>query len=1184
MRLVKVLALAALVAAGLYAQEFRGTISGGVTDPQGAAIPKATVTATEVQTGTKTTATSESTGQYTLSFLPPGLYTITAEAAGFKRAVRQGIRLSAGEHPVIDIRLDVGAVSESVTVDAEAPLVTASNATVGQTVTTKEVEDLPVNGRAPIMLMTLAMGVLQTSEPGPIRPFDLPGGGFVVGGIGGSNEFLLDGAPNTNSSTGAASAYSPPQDAVQEVRVSAFESDAAYGHAGGGTANLITKSGTNSLHGSAYEFNQTSNLDANSFFGNKSGSPRPAYHYNQFGVTSGGPLWIPKVFNGKNRVFWFFGYEGLRDSDPATSPLETGSPAYFVTVPTAAERQGDFSALLKLNAGTKDYTIYDPSTGAASGTQVARTPFPNNVIPSNRLNAVAQNYLQFFPQPNAPGFSDGFQNFVVNAVDSDGYDNELGRLDFNLSDKNKLTFDARHSNRTQNKNNIFGNSATGNFLYRINQGITLDDVYTLTPTMVMDVRGNWTRFIQQHTSPADEIDPSSLGFPSYIDGNSQAPTIPFITFSSCGAAAGASPSFQCLGYASDDHSSNDIYQIFGDVVKVRGNHTIKVGADIREYRLNSFTNGNSAGTYTFGYSTENFSPSATQIAQSWTNGPLNNATPSPFGQDFAAFLLGLPSTGSFDLNSHASASSQYYGLFIQDDWRARSNLTFNLGLRWEHETPTTERYDRAVNGFDPTAANPIASAAAAAYAANPIPQLSASQFSALGGLTFVGANSPSIYKSQSKIFSPRFGFAWTPPVLDRKTVVRGGFGVFVEPLGITGLNQSGFSQTTQFVATNDNYISPAASLSDPFPGGIFQPSGASKGTGTFLGQGITFYNPNSLDPYSLRWDFGIQRQLPGNLVLEVAYIGNHAIHLPGSVQLDYVPQQFLSTSPVRDATTVTLLTGSVTNPFKGLLPNSSSLNGSSVQRQQLLVPFPQYPVGSGTSNGIVEQGANAFSSIYNSLNVRLQARLTHGLTMINNFVWSSLIERVSYLNDGDPAPEKRISSISRPLREVLAASYELPVGRGRPLNISNRFINAVFGGWALNGTLTLETGPPLSWGNVIYYGGPLNLQEHQPDGKAFDTTQFNTVSSQQLANNIRTFDTMYGNLRRDPTKNLDASILKSFPFGERKYFQFRFETFNTTNRVTFGSPNLTPTSSAFGLIQTQANTPRRLQLGARLVW
>jgi hypothetical protein len=423
-----------------------------------------------------------------------------------------------------------------------------------------------------------------------------------------------------------------------------------------------------------------------------------------------------------------------------------------------------------------------------------------------------------------------------------------------------------------------------------------------------------------------------------------------------------------------------------------------------------------------------------------------------------------------------------------------------------------------------------------------------------------------------------------PKAFGSKVVVRGGFAVFVTPIGISNslaLNQEGFSQTTQFVATNNNYLSPASTLSNPFPNGILAPAGGN--IGTFLGQQVKFFNPQVLNPYSMRWNFGIQRQLPGQLVLEVVYIGSHAVHMPITDRnLNAIPRQYLSTLPSRDTAVINLLSGSVTNPFQGLLPNSTSLNGTTVALSQLLTPFSQFPSGSGVDM----QDTGAGESYYHSLNVRLQKRLTHGMTLINNFTYSKMIERLSYLNDTDLAPEKRVSGDSRPLRETFAMTYDLPVGRGKRLDPQSRFARALASGWALNGSVSLQSGPPLSWGNdVIYYGGPLNLNPHQPNGPAFDTAQFNTVSSQQLSDHIRTFDTYFNNLRRDPTKNLDMSMLKRFSIGERRYLQLRFESFNTTNRVTFSAPaQLNPTNSAFGLISSQANNPRKTQLGARMVW
>lgn len=1177
-----------LFSTALFAQEFRGTFSGTVTDAQGAAVARARISVTETRTGTKSQTLTGDSGAYTIPFLAPGEYELDAEAPGFKKFVRAGVSLGMGEHPVIDIKMEVGAVTEAVTVTADSPLIEAASSSVGQVITSEEVEDFPVNGRTPLMLAQLALGAISTVEPGTqVRPFDnnTPASFSLGGARSGTNELLYNGAPNAAFRNQLA--YSPPQGAVQQVRVNVFEADASFGHTGGGTANLITKSGTNALHGELYEFNQVSYLEANQFFYNARGIARPIFRYNQYGAQAGGPVWVPKLFNGKNRVFWMFAWEGLKDSDPANSPRETGNPVNFATVPTAAERKGDLSALL--NAGAA-YTIYDPNTGVVSGTRVQRSPFPNNVIPTSRLNPVALNYLQYFPQPNAAGFANGFQNYVVNAIDSDTYDNELARLDLNLTDRNKLSADFRHSFRTQDKNNLFHNVAEGNFLYRQNQGASLDDVYTLTPTTVVDVRGNWTRFIEITAAPSEGLDAASLGFPGYIGANSEDPVLPHVVFGSTSVTAGSQSSFQDLGFGSDAHNTYDIFQFFGKVNKLHGNHTLSAGADLREYRWSAYNSGNSAGTYTFSDSTSG--------SNMWTNGPLNNAAAAPLGQDFAAFLLGLPSSGSFDLNSQSTAVSKFYGFFVQDDWRARRNLTLNLGLRYEHETPTFERYNRGVNGFDPAAQNRVTAPAIAAYAKNPLAPINVDgadvpvgAFNPVGGLTFASAGSPALYQTNSRPISPRIGFAWTPGILGKNTVIRGGFAADFVPIGIAGngyqnsgttvsINQQGFSQTTQVIASNDSFLTPAASLSNPFPGGIFRPVGAANGTSTFVGQSVNFFEPRAVNPYVLKWNFGIQRELPGHMVLEVVYIGNHAVHLPINTQLDYIPRQFYTTSVFRDNALNSTMTGTVPNPFKGLLPNSSSLNGSTIARQNLLVPFPEFGI-----NGVTIQDNPAGSSYYQSLNVRLQKRFTNGLVLLNNFSWSSMIERLSYLNNFDSAPEKRISGDSRPLSETLAATYDLPVGRGRRFDLHSRLGNTLAGGWKLNGILSLRSGPVLgAFGDVIYLGGPLNFIPNQPNGVSFDTSRFVQPSGSQPVFNVRTFDTQFGNLRRADSKNLDLSASKDFPFGERRYVQLRVETFNITNHVTFGAPNITPTSSAFGIIASQANSPRYIQLGARVVW
>ncbi len=1138
------------------AQEFRGTISGTISDAQDSLIPNVRVVAIELSTRTESQTISDTSGKYVIPFLAPGTYQMTAEARGFKRYQRDRFALEAGDRPVLDIRLEVGEIQQTVTVGGEVPLLETGTGSVGQVLTSQQVEDFPLNGRTPLMLAQLAMGVVGvptgTGTAGGATPWDTAGPTqlSIGGSAHASSELLIDGAPDNSWNMNVG--YNPPQDAVREVRVQSFEADASFGHTGGGTVNQITRSGTNDLHGSAYEFNKVSALAATNFFVNKNGQTKPHSVYNQYGLTAGGPIWLPKIVNWRNKVFWFFAWEGVQNPAPQNT---------ITTVPTAAERNGDFSALLKAGA---NYQIYDPLTGSLSGTQIARQPFANNVIPANRINSIAQAYLKYYPAPNNPGLKDGLDNFVTSPVGPLGFANEFGRFDFNVSQKHKLFWDMRRTALDPDRaQDYFGNAATGLSLNRRNWGVTLDDVYTFTPTLVSDIRLNWTRFREVYTVNSSGFDPTSLGFPSYMASNSTYLQMPAILFSGT--------TFNPLNTRASIVYDNpgDSFQIFGILVKFWRSHTFKFGTDVREYRMADFKPNYSTGQFTF--------------SPTWTTGPFSNTGAAPLGQEFASFLLGYPASGEYDVNTSNIAESRYYSVFFQDDWRARSDLSINLGIRFEHETPTTERFDRSVNGYDYSTASPIAAQAMAAYAKNPIPQIPVSQFNVRGGLTFANSQNPDIYQTPSNIFSPRFGFAWTPKFLDGKTVFRGGTAVFAYPIGIDGnqlLNQEGFSQITQYQATSNNFLSPANTLSNPFPNGILQPPGSSLGLSTFLGQSVTFFNPERRNSYSVRWNFGVQHQLPGNTIVEVAYIGNHSVHLPiASLDLNAVPQAYLSKSAARDQATINLLSSSVPNPFAGLLPGAGSLNGSTVPLQQLVVPFPQFPV-----DGVIMQQSTGGSSYYESLNARLEKRFSNGLSFITNFVWSSLIERITYLNANDPAPEKRISADSRPLRVVTAVTYELPVGKGKLLDLGSRWKDTILGGWVVTAIYTWEQGPPLSWGNVIYNGGDIHLNPRQVNGPAFDVTRFNTVSTQQLASNVRTFDTMFNNLRADGINALNASLAKKFYFTERINLALRLEAFNAPNRPAFDVPNLTPTSTSFGLITAQTINPRQIQLGARLVW
>ncbi len=1268
-----------LLASLLPAQETRATISGAVLDPSGAALPNVKITVTEVRTGVKNSTTADAAGQYNVPFLPPGEYEVRAEAAGFRPLARKGLQLTSSAHPIIDLTMQVGGNTETVEVTAEAPIIETANASVGASITTKQIEDLPLNGRNPMIIAQLALGVIATGNPNvPVSPFaNAAASGWSIGGTPSqTSEIMIDGAPNATWDNRLA--YAPPQEAVQEVKVKAFDGDAAFGHTGGGTINKVMRTGTNTFHGSAYYFMQPSDLAANNFFNNRAGIPVPDSKFNQWGGTAGGPVLLPKLFNGRNKLFWFFAMERITGSQPNTK---------FVTVPTAAERLGDFSSLLALGS---NYQIYNPYSATTSGSTVTRQPFrcdaagnplpvnttsaigagygtqantgtACNKLPAALLNPIAQAYLQFYPAPNVTGAANGFGNYGNSSTTDDDFWNELGRLDWNMSQRSRLSFNIRHTDYIQSKNDYFKNNAAAlaSILTRPNWGGTVDEVYTLNSSTVLNVRGNYTTMRETHPSPMAGFDPSSLGYPGYLASKSafvQMPRVEFAPASSsntCGSDTGQATSFECLGPAGADLLPSKSFSLFGDVNKQWRTHTLKFGVDARKYVLDAQTFGNSVGRFVFG--------------SGWTQSASNGA-PAPLGQDFAAFLLGLPTSGQYDVNTRGTYTAYYTALFLQDDWRIKRNLTLNLGLRWDHDTPYAEKIGRTVNGFAFGTANPLAAAAIARYNAATAAALGTTvngapvpAFTVNGGVTY--PTDGRIYDIDSNLVSPRIGFAWSPSMLHDKTVVRGGFGLFVQPIALANLNpvgsyssqpiltQEGFSQTTTLSQATNFAVSATqvpVTLSNPFPNGIQSPSGSANGLLTFLGQNVDFFNPQMKNPYSERWTFGFQHAITPSLVAEIAYIGNHSLHMPVSVtQLNGIPRQFLSTLANRDAALITKLTSTVPNPFQGLIPSVSSFNGATISVRQVLSPYPEFPVADSTSfsSGVTMRNANIGSSNFHSLNARVEKRLTGGLQIVSTFSWSKLMERDSYLNNTDSAPEKRISPFDRPFRFVSAVNYDLPIGRGKLLNLEG-WADRLLGGWRVNGIYTFQSGAPLLWMNgstnnpgdyglcsaataqgtntaiagraalkglcvdesgnllapAIALPAGFKVDPRSVDTPAFNTAYFVTgatpssvsgLTAAQVAAiqgtgqfqfHLRTFPSTFGDLRQDGQNNVDASVLKKFAITESSYFQFRLEAFNLMNHVSFGAPNVAVTNASFGTITTQANRPRQIQIGFRFVF
>ncbi len=1132
--------LLTLMCASVFAQEFRSTLSGRVTDPSGAAVPKAKVVATEANTGSKSEASTSTEGEFSLPFLAPGQYRLAVEVQGFKKYTQSGITIGTNMRITQDVALQIGSQGESVTVTADVGLLSTASASVGQVISAKQIENMPMNGRTALTLAQLAYGVTPTSDPRFTRPFDNagPSGFSMGGGQSQSNEILLDGAPDMTRNRRVA--YNPPVDSVAEVKVEAFQPDAAYGNTAGGTVNVVMKGGTNEIHGSLYEFNQVSKLKATPFFTNASNQKKPVTRFNQFGGSIGGPIRIPKLIDGRNKLFFFFTYEGIKQSEPEPT---------FSTIATEAQRKGDFSGL-----ASQGITIYDPNTGVLNNGVITRQPFAGNIIPSNRISPVATNILSYLPAPNATGSLIGENNRFDNAVRSDNFSSYVGRLDWTISDRHKLFFNMRQNDRVENRGNRYNNIVSGNFLSRVNWGALLDDVYTATPTLLFNTRMNWNRFVEGNVRPSDGFDFTTLGFPSSLKASSTKnvfPRIDMTTYSDYGDSGG-------------DNTPFDTFQIFESITKIAGKHSLKFGADLRKQIESSNAFGNSSGIYTFN--------------TDWTKA-ASNAASARIGQDLAGMLLGLPTSGNFQVAASRTNQSYYYSTFLQDDWRVRNNLTLNIGLRYESETGTTERFDRTVAGFDPAAQNSASTAAAAAYAANPSALLPASAFNSRGGVYFAGPSKNTIYDPYKYSFSPRFGFSWQPGKVSG-LVVRGGIGLYVGTYGTFGIQQPGFSQQTDLVpAAGGVFLTPIASLSNPYPTGILQPVGNSLGSSTFLGQVIRAVDRKLGSPQTWRWNLNIQKTVGKNGVFEIGYIASDATRIAETRDLNFVPNQYLSTSPTREQARITLLTTPIANPFRGLIPGTG-LNGNTTNQENVLRAYPQF---NGNDGIRVEALANGYSK-FHMLQTRYEKRFSNGLQFLANYQWSKMLEATNRLNAGDPLLQYRVAGEDRPQRFVFSGSYELPFGKGKAmLGSANRIVDRIVAGWQLNTIYSLQSGGPIEFGNVIYYGGDLKWSARNLP-QVFDVTRFERAAALQLDRNVRSFPQAFPAYRGDMVNNIDISMIKNIKLVERLVLQLRVESFNAFNHTIFNGPDTAATSGNFGKITSASNLPRAYQLALRLRW
>jgi hypothetical protein len=1197
---VAVLLSATALVAPAAGQDFRGSIAGTVTDSTGGVLPGVTITVANIETGVSQHVVTDTNGLYQVFYLNAGTYSVTAELSGFKRVARPDNVVRVGDVSRVDITMETGAIEETVTVTADVPLLNTTTGVSGTIVDSKQIAQLPLADGTAYMLTRLAPGIADSSDLHFARPADNGNlAGIIANGTQGGNEFAIDGAPNLSNARGVG--FSPPSDAISQFKVETNAFDARVGHTAGALVNLAIKSGTNTLHGAASYFNRDGSRTATPLLTERAGGVKPTREYNRYSGTAGGPI-------ARDRTFFLASFEHLRDVQPEPT-------AY--TVPTEKMRRGDLSEFA--------VQIFDPFT--AAGTTAARTAFANNLIPGGRINPVAAAYAALYPLPNRGGTEN---NYFTNQLRPYDYNAFMGRVDHNFNDSQRLFATAYFNKRQEDRYNwaqdaanasdggvINGFAVTRGFDYRTNTGLNGGETWTLSDTLLLDTRVSFTRF-GEYRDPADALDPAALGFSStavqMMRGYQYLPLLTFGTFST----TNSNSTIASLGAQRSDWGDGfdrPMYTISvaPTVTRVWNAHSIRSGYDLRFQRWNITSSGFPGGRFAFNGAYTRANNSA----------PLNDR-----GQSWAQFLLGLPTVASGNVATPGTASSQfeiaspgafaqwYHGLFVQDDWRVNTRLTLNLGARFEINPGLTEAENRNLAGFDATVSNPIEAQAQAAYARNPIDGLPASSFRVPGGLLF--ATGPT-YQTLYKLL-PRAAASY---LLNARTVLRGGVGLFSYDLFFDNINQQGYSIGTPVLTTLDNGLTfTGATLANPVPSGqLVQPVGASLGLASQLGQNLTgnapagggqatsnnLVQPERKAPYYTRWELNLQHDFGAGWVVAGTYIGSRGTNLPVFRDINNIPIRYLSTSRFRDPANENVLTTQVPNPFAGLLPGST-LNTATVQRQQLFRPFPEF----GTFGIEQYDGADR----YHAATVQLERRFKSGNSFTVQYTRSRLRDQLKFLNPADGVLEDRVSPNDRPNRLSFGSSIVLPFGHGHNWGSGwSAPLDAALGGWQVSGTYQYQTGFPLTW-NATYYdascGDPNDLvsnigagatgQVAGLDVPAWDISCFyfhdapvqtggvdnptlqRNDSRIQLGNNVRYFPSTLPNVRTHQLHLMDVGVFKNFRLPRTMSLQARIEINNALNYTVLWNPGTNPRDASFGLISQDRNNPRDIQLGLRLTF
>lgn len=1138
----------------MLAQTFQASVSGIVNDSSGGVVPRVKVTVTDTSRGVAFTATTNQDGVYLINNLIPSTYRVTAEAAGFSTYQLDSFPLTAKQEAVLNITLQVGATTQTVEVSSQVQMVDPSNATLGGVVNNKSIVDLPIINRNVLTLMAIEPGVQPSTQNNYASNFFTSAIRYSFnGGLESTSDFQQDGISILNQSDipGIMGlTMLPSVDAVDEMRVQTNSYSASYGRSGGGITTMVTKSGTNTFHGTAFDFLRNNALNANSFFSNRSGAKIAPLHENQFGGSLGGPII-------KNRTFFF----GVLERN-----INNAGAFTLFTVPTAAERMGDFSGLQ--NAQGQQKTIYNPFSTVPDPNnpgQFLRTPFPGNIIPPSLLDPVGVKAASYWPAPNLPGLTN---NAARTAVSANPLQQITSKVDHNLSANKRTFLRYGYLYNVAGSPNYYNNLADTGFgpMTVHAHNAAFGYTQTLGAATVLELRAGVNRFNALRPSNGLGFKLTTLGLPlsteQYLEQGDvdEFPGIAVQGYSNLGNNNG--PYYE----------SHELDYIFsGTLLRVIGKHTLTFGGEHRDYFLN-FLQTN---------------PLLLNFGADMTQGPDPRTVSATAGDGVASMLLGTGTGGSAGYYARTANGNHYFAEFLQDDIKWTRKLTINVGFRLEQETGTTERYNRMA-AINPSVLNPISS-----KVTNPF--TGQTPWNLYGGYVFAGGGQDSLNNHAIRGIelkpSPRMGIAYA---LNDKTVIRTAYGMFygVPYAGATRAFTSGaFTTSTPWVATVDG-VHPNTLVSNPFSTGYFYPPGNSQGLLSAIGQNLVSANPSTIRTlYNQQWNFSIQRSLATNTLFQVAYVGNKGTHLAwsgggGTASMNQLAPQY-------SALGNQLLT-LVDNPFYGLI-TTGPLAQRQIQYGQLLRPFPAWQtVGS--------DGMAIGNSEYQALQASFTKRYTNGLSVIAGYTWSKLMTDVSDGTWASPGSvrsyycvrcEHSPSAYDVPHRFTLSAVGELPFGRGKMFGTQwNRAVDTALGGWQANGILTLASGVPLVFSTAANTSYTFGGGQH-PDvvgnpvlssGKSI-YKWFNTAAFAQPANfTSGSLSRTYTGVRADKAKNLDFSLFKNFSLTERLKLQFRAEAFNLTNTPVFGAPGTSVNGVNFGVITGQSNVPRNLQLALKVLF